>query len=54
MTERVAWLSSPVLAMPAVILTNVWRGVPSSHHAVGRTQAIPTELYEAARVDARP
>ena len=28
MTERVAWLSSPSLAMPAVIATNVWRGVP--------------------------
>src|SRR5437879_12909446 len=26
-TERVAWLSSPLLAMPAVMLTNIWRGV---------------------------
>src|SRR2546422_2681765 len=26
--DRVAWLSDPGLAMPAVIATNVWRGVP--------------------------
>src|SRR5919201_5718704 len=27
MTEKVAWLSNPALAMPAVIATNVWGGV---------------------------
>src|SRR6202011_4560631 len=26
--ERIAWLSSPDLAMGAVVLTNVWRGIP--------------------------
>src|SRR6266849_4145716 len=52
MTERVAWLSSPGLAMPAVILTNVWRGVPFfAIMLLAGLQAIPTELYEAARVD---
>jgi multiple sugar transport system permease protein len=52
MTERVAWLSSPVLAMPAVILANVWRGVPFfAIMLLAGLQAIPTELYEAARVD---
>jgi multiple sugar transport system permease protein len=52
MTERVAWLSSPALAMPAVILTNVWRGVPFfAIMLLAGLQAIPTELYEAARVD---
>src|SRR4029077_4506119 len=55
MTERVAWLSSPVLAMPAVILTNVWRGVPFfAIMLLAGLQAIPTELYEAARVDGAP
>src|SRR6202040_3719453 len=45
MTERVAWLSSPVLAMPAVILTNVWRGVPFfAIMLLAGLQAIPTEL----------
>src|ERR1700754_1322288 len=28
MSERVAWLSSPDLAMAAVGFTNVWRGIP--------------------------
>jgi multiple sugar transport system permease protein len=52
MTERVAWLSSPSLAMPAVIATNVWRGVPFfAIMLLAGLQAIPTELYEAARVD---
>jgi multiple sugar transport system permease protein len=52
MAERVAWLSSPALAMPAVIATNVWRGVPFfAIMLLAGLQAIPTELYEAARVD---
>src|SRR5215468_3300781 len=52
MTERVAWLSSPSLAMPAVIATNVWRGVPFfAIMLLAGLQAIPTELYEAAHVD---
>ena len=52
MTERVAWLSSPVLAMPAVIVANIWRGVPFfAIMLLAGLQAIPTELYEAARVD---
>jgi multiple sugar transport system permease protein len=52
MTERVAWLSSPALAMPAVIATNVWRGTPFfAIMLLAGLQAIPTELYEAARVD---
>ena len=52
MTERVAWLSSPALAMPAVIAANIWRGVPFfAIMLLAGLQAIPTELYEAARVD---
>ncbi len=52
MTERVAWLSSPALAMPAVIVANIWRGVPFfAIMLLAGLQAIPTELYEAARVD---
>ncbi len=52
MTDRVAWLSSPALAMPAVIATNVWRGLPFfAIMLLAGLQAIPTELYEAARVD---
>ena len=52
MTERVTWLSSPVLAMPAVIATNIWRGMPFfAIMLLAGLQAIPTDLYEAARVD---
>jgi multiple sugar transport system permease protein len=50
--ERVAWLSDPRLAMPAVITANVWRGVPFfAIMLLAGLQAIPDELYEAARVD---
>jgi multiple sugar transport system permease protein len=52
MTDKVAWLSNPSLAMPAVIVTNVWRGVPFfAIMLLAGLQAIPDELYEAARVD---
>jgi multiple sugar transport system permease protein len=50
--ERVAWLSDPNLAMPAVIVANIWRGVPFfAIMLLAGLQAIPDELYEAARVD---
>ncbi|HEY3067316.1 MAG TPA: sugar ABC transporter permease [Methylomirabilota bacterium] len=52
MTEKVAWLSNPSLAMSAVIATNVWRGVPFfAIMLLAGLQAIQDELYEAARVD---
>src|SRR5499427_580158 len=52
MQERVAWLSSPDLAMPAVVFTNVWRGIPFfAIMLLAGLQAIPGELYEAAHVD---
>ncbi len=50
--DRVAWLSDPLLAMPAVIATNVWRGVPFfAIMLLAGLQAIPDDIYEAARVD---
>jgi multiple sugar transport system permease protein len=52
MTDKIAWLSNPALAMPAVIATNVWRGVPFfAIMLLAGLQAIPDELYEAGRVD---
>ncbi|MGH7319357.1 MAG: carbohydrate ABC transporter permease [Candidatus Rokuibacteriota bacterium] len=52
LSTRVAWLSDPALAMPAVIATNVWRGVPFfAIMLLAGLQAIPDDLYEAARVD---
>ena len=50
--DRVAWLSNPDLAMPAVVFTNVWRGIPFfAIMLLAGLQSIPDELYEAARVD---
>jgi multiple sugar transport system permease protein len=52
MQDRVAWLSSPDLAMGAVVFTNVWRGIPFfAIMLLAGLQAIPDELYEAAQVD---
>lgn len=50
--EPIPFLSDSVLAMAAVVLVNVWRGV--SFFAVSflaGMQSIPGELYEAAEVD---
>lgn len=49
---EVNWLGSPTLAMAAVIVVNIWRGLPFFAVTVlaGLT-AIPTEFYEAAAVD---
>src|SRR6266571_7008715 len=48
--DRVAWLSDPGLAMPAVIATNVWRGVPFfAIMLLAGLQAIPEDLYEAEK-----
>jgi multiple sugar transport system permease protein len=49
---EINWLGSPVLAMTAVIVVNIWRGLPFFAITVlaGLT-AIPTEFYEAAEVD---
>src|SRR6202048_3756770 len=50
--DRIAWLSSPDLAMAAVVFTNVWRGIPFfAIMLLAGLQAIPGELYEAAPVD---
>ncbi|WP_323373417.1 ABC transporter permease [Plantactinospora alkalitolerans] len=46
------WLSEASLAMPSVILVNVWKGVPFFTVAfLAGLKAIPTDQYEAATVD---
>lgn len=48
----IAWLTSPLEAFAAVILTNIWLGFPFMMViALGGLQSIPKELYEAADVD---
>ena len=48
----IQWLSQPFEAFTACIITNIWLGFPFMMVvALGGLQSIPTELYEAARVD---
>jgi multiple sugar transport system permease protein len=48
----IEWLSSPQLAMPSVIFADVWRGYPFVMIILlAGLQAIPKQLYEAARID---
>ncbi len=48
----IAWLAEPHLAMWAVIAVVVWNGTPFyTMHFLAGLQAIPAELYEAARID---
>ncbi|MHB1651351.1 MAG: carbohydrate ABC transporter permease [Desulfitobacteriaceae bacterium] len=50
--QPVPWLSHPTWAMVAVILTNVWLGIPFMMVTMlGGLQSIPKDLYEAAVVD---
>jgi multiple sugar transport system permease protein len=50
--EPLAWLADKQLAMPAVVLMTVWTSVGFSMVIyLAGLQAIPEELYEAARVD---
>ncbi|WP_188816913.1 carbohydrate ABC transporter permease [Calditerricola satsumensis] len=46
------WLGDPFWAMVAVIMTNVWLGVPFMMVTLlGGLQSIPRSLYEAAEID---
>lgn len=48
----IAFLATPNLAMVSVILVNTWKSYPFYMIAIlGGLQAIPIELYEAAKVD---
>jgi multiple sugar transport system permease protein len=55
-TGRINWLGDPDLAMIAVIIVNVWRGVPFyAISLLAGLQTISPELNEAAAIDgARP
>jgi arabinogalactan oligomer/maltooligosaccharide transport system permease protein len=50
--DPIPWLSQRWTAMFAVIITNIWLGVPFMMVTfLGVLQSIPKELYEAAKVD---
>jgi multiple sugar transport system permease protein len=51
-TENPQWTLNPALAMAIVILVTVWQGFPFySLVILSALQAVPEELYEAARLD---
>jgi arabinogalactan oligomer / maltooligosaccharide transport system permease protein len=46
------WLGDPVAAKAAILLVNLWLGFPFVMTAtLGALSAIPSELYEAAKID---
>ena len=48
----IPWLADPALAMAAVIVANVWRGLPLMVVLfLAALQGIPRDLYDAAEVD---
>jgi multiple sugar transport system permease protein len=50
--SSINWLGDPGVALPAVILADVWRTMPFvAILCYARLLAIPPELYEAAQVD---
>ncbi|AGZ43734.1 carbohydrate ABC transporter permease [Actinoplanes friuliensis] len=50
--DRPGWLTSTSLALIAVIIVNIWIGIPFNTTILyGGLQDIPDELYEAAAVD---
>ncbi len=50
--EPLLWLSDPNLAMPAVIMTSVWKSVGFSMVVyLAGLQSIPEDYYDAAKVD---
>jgi multiple sugar transport system permease protein len=51
-SEPIRWLTDPSLAMPAVIIVSVWGGVGGCMIIyLAGLQAIPDEMYDAAKVD---
>lgn len=51
-SEPIRWLTDPNLAMPAVIIVSVWGGVGGCMIIyLAGLQAIPEEMYDAAKVD---
>lgn len=50
--QRIEWLSSPDLALPSVVFVQVWSTVGYiSLFFLAGLQAIPTSVYEAAKLD---
>ncbi|WP_291379145.1 sugar ABC transporter permease [Demequina sp.] len=50
--DPIYWLTSPDWSLTAVLITNIWIGIPFNLVLLyAGLQAIPTELYEASSID---
>src|SRR5215203_3771584 len=50
--EPLLWLADPNLAMPAVIITSIWKGVGFTMVVyLAGLQSIPEDYYDAAKID---
>ena len=51
-SSNIEWLTSPNTAMMAVIITNIWIGIPFNMILISTgLTSIPEELYESAAID---
>lgn len=51
-TENIGWLQQMDVALPAAMAVNIWKGFPFvAIMLLAGLQSIPSELYEASRVD---
>ena len=51
-SENIDWLTNPVTALPAVIIANIWIGIPFNMILISTgLTTIPEELYESASID---
>ncbi len=51
-TENIDWLTNTSTAMPAVIFSNIWIGIPFNMILISTgLTTIPAELYESAAID---
>lgn len=51
-TANIDWLTNPATAMTAIIITNIWIGIPFNMILISTgLTTIPAELYESASID---
>ena len=51
-SQKIAWLSTPMMAMISIVIVNVWRGAPFIGISVlSGLQTISSDLYESATMD---
>lgn len=51
-SENIEWLTNPKTAMSAVVITNIWIGIPFNTILISTgLTTIPEELYESASID---